>query len=204
MNTKLHIFLLTGIIVLLIWSSINPYSRFTWYLEVAPAVIGIGLLIGTYRRWKFTDMVYILIAIECGILIVGGHYTYAKVPLFDYIQEIFGFSRNHYDRVGHFAQGFIPAMIVRELFIRLEIVRGRGWKFAITTMICLAISAIYELIEFVVAKITETGAEAFLGTQGDVWDTQWDMLLALMGAMIAQAVLGRWHDREIEKLREHI
>lgn len=195
---KLHLILLLIVCGFLIWSGINPYSRFTWYLEIAPAVIGIVILIIIYPKYKFTDLTYVLIAIQAIILIVGGKYTYAKMPLFDYISEIFGFTRNYYDRLGHFIQGFVPAMITREILIRKNIVVKKNWINIITVNICLSISAFYELIEFLVAKLTGTAAEAFLGTQGDVWDTQWDMTFALFGAIIALILLSRLQDKYIK------
>ncbi|MCL6558988.1 MAG: DUF2238 domain-containing protein, partial [Firmicutes bacterium] len=178
---------------------INPYDQFTWLLEVFPAIIGMIILVSTYRRFKFTTLGYLLIAVHMAILMVGGHYTYAKVPLFDWIKDIFGFSRNHYDRVGHFAQGFFPAILTREILLRKSPLKKGGWLFFIVVSICLAISSFYELTEWWVSVATGTAADAFLGTQGDVWDTQWDMFLALCGAVISLLLLSKLHDRLLRK-----
>ena len=180
------------------WSAISPRDRFTWFLEVAPAVAALILLAVTYRRFQFTPLVYTLITIHSIILMVGGHYTYADVPLFNWIRDQFGLARNHYDRLGHFAQGFIPAMVVREILLRLNVLARRGWLPFLIVSICLAISAFYELIEWWTALATGEASTAFLGTQGDPWDTQWDMFLAVVGSSTALLVLGRWHDRQLE------
>jgi putative membrane protein len=189
-----------GLVAVFVWSAINPHDRLTWSLEVAPVILAAIILAATYRRFRFTNLVYLLISIHAVILMVGGHYTYAEVPLFDWIKDTFGSARNHYDRVGHFTQGFVPALIAREILIRLSPLRAGRWLFFIVVCICLAISAFYELIEWWVAVASGTAAEAFLGTQGDVWDTQWDMFLALCGAILAQLLLGRVHDRALERL----
>lgn len=189
-----------GLAVVFVWSAIDPHDRLTWFLEVAPVILAVIILVATYRRFRFTNLVYLLISIHAVILMVGGHYTYAEVPLFDWIKDTFGFARNHYDRVSHVAQGFVPAMVTREILIRLSPLRVGKWLFFIVVCICLAISAFYELIEWWVAAASGTAAEAFLGTQGDVWDTQWDMFLALCGAILAQLLLGRVHDRALEHL----
>ena len=183
----------------LIWSGINPKDYFTWFLEVAPALIGIVILAATYKRFQFTRLAYILILIHCIILMVGGHYTYAEVPLFDWIRDWFDFERNNYDKIGHLAQGFIPAIIARAILIRNEIVKGGNWLSYIVVSICLAISAFYELIEWWVAELTGESAEAFLGTQGYVWDTQSDMALALLGAILSLIALSKIHDRQINR-----
>jgi putative membrane protein len=186
----------------LIWSGINPKDSFTWLLEVAPALIGAGILAITYHSFRLTPLLYWLILIHCIILMVGGHYTYAEVPLFDQIRDFLGSSRNNYDKVGHFAQGFVPAMIAREIIIRKDIIRGSGWQFFFIVSFCLGFSAFYELIEWWVALATGENAEAFLGTQGYVWDTQSDMALALAGAITALFVLSRPHDQQLKNL-EH-
>lgn len=183
-----------------IWSGIEPKDRFTWFLEVVPAIAGALLLAVTYRSFRFTPLLYYLILVHCLILMVGGHYTYAEVPLFDSFKTIFGFTRNNYDKVGHFAQGFVPAMIARELLIRKQVVNGRGWLNFFVVSFCLGLSAFYELIEWWVAAATGEGAEAFLGTQGYVWDTQSDMALALFGAVAALVVLAGWHDRQLRNV----
>lgn len=185
-----------------IWSGIAPKDRFTWFLEVAPAIAGVMLLATTYRNFRFTPLLYVLILAHCLILMVGGHYTYAEVPLFDYFKTLFGFTRNNYDKLGHFAQGFVPAMIAREIVIRRGVVNGRGWRNFFIVSFCLALSAFYELVEWWVAAATGEGAEAFLGTQGYVWDTQSDMALALSGAILALLLLGRWHNRQLRSMTQ--
>jgi len=181
----------------LIWSGIGPKDYFTWFLEVFPAVLGFIVLAVTNKRFPLTRLLYMLILIHCIILMIGGHYTYAEVPLFDYIKPFFGFERNNYDKVGHFAQGFVPAIIVREVLIRKEVVVSSGWRDFFTVCICLAFSACYELFEWGVAALTGESAEAFLGTQGYVWDTQTDMALALVGAISALVLLSRLHDKQL-------
>jgi len=191
--------LLVIVLAVLVWSGIAPHDRFTWILEVAPALIALPILIFTYRRFRFTTLVYVLVAIHMMILMVGGKYTYAEVPLGYWMKDWFGFARNHYDRIGHFAQGFVPAIVARELFIRTGAVRRSDWLPFITVCFCLALSASYELVEWITAELTGTAADAFLGTQGDVWDTQWDMCFALIGAVVALALLSRLHDRQIAR-----
>lgn len=198
---KTPLILLTYILLLLIYTGINPYDRLTWILEIAPAVIGLIFLIILYPKFKFSNFTLILITIEMTILIIGGKYSYAKMPLFDYLKDIFNLKRNYYDRLGHFTQGFIPAMIVREVFIRKNIINGSRWLFYIIIFICLGISASYELIEFAAANIIGRAADSFLGTQGDVWDTQWDMTMALIGAVIAMLTLPNLQDKSIKKLK---
>lgn len=182
----------------LLWSGIDPKDQFTWFLEVAPALIGFSVLAFTYKSFRLTPLVYILILIHCIILMIGGHYTYAEVPLFDYFKDIFGFARNNYDKVGHFAQGFVPALITREIILRKNIINGTAWQAFFIVCVCLALSAFYELIEWWVALATGEGAEAFLGTQGYIWDTQSDMGLALLGAMIGLITLSKLHDRQLK------
>lgn len=184
-------------LVVLVWSGIGPKDRFTWFLEVAPVLIGLPLLFATHRRFPLSSLTYVLLAIHGVILMVGGHYTYAEVPLGEWVKEAFGFERNHYDRVGHFAQGFVPAIVAREILQRNDVVRGRRWLVFIILSICLAISATYELLEWLAAATTGEAAEAFLGTQGDVWDTQMDMFFALIGAASALLFLSRAHDRSM-------
>jgi len=184
-------------VVVLIWSGIAPKDRFTWILEVAPAVIGAAILWATRRSFRLTPLLYVLILIHATILMVGGHYTYAEVPLFD---GLFDSSRNNYDKLGHFAQGFVPAMIAREIIVRKRVVNGRLWQGFFIITVCLAISAFYELIEWWVALASDQAAEAFLGTQGYVWDTQSDMALALLGAIVALASLSRLHDRQLARI----
>ena len=183
----------------LVWSAIAPHDRFTWLLEVFPVLIGIPILIYLYPRFRFTPLVTGLIVIHAVILMVGGKYTYAEVPLGFWLARTFHFTRNHYDRIGHLAQGFVPALIAREVLIRRSPLRGSRWLPFFVVSFCLALSALYELIEFWTALATGSASEAFLGTQGDPWDTQWDMMLALIGAILALALLGRWHDRQLSR-----
>jgi putative membrane protein len=192
--------LLGGFAIVLAWSAIHPHDYFTWALEVFPALLGLAALAITYRRFQFTTLVYFLIMVHAWILFVGGHYTYAEVPLFNWIRDHFHLTRNDYDRVGHFAQGFVPALIAREVLLRQKIVLRRGWLFYIVLSICLAVSAAYELLEWRVAVASGSAADAFLGTQGDPWDTQEDMATALVGATIALLFFSRWHDRQIDRM----
>lgn len=188
----------------LAWSGWQPHDRFTWLLEVLPVLIGIPLLLLTGRSFPLTGMAYLLLALHAVILMVGGHYTYAEMPLFNWLRDAFDLSRNHYDRVGHVAQGFIPAIVAREILIRKSPLRPGGWLFFLTTCVCLAISATYEMVEWWVAEASGDEAVAFLATQGDVWDTQWDMFLALLGALSSQLFLGRWHDRQLKPLIQDV
>ena len=197
---RYEIALLLSLVAILIWSGIEPHDRFTWFLEVAPVLIGVPILIYIWPRFRLTPLVYTLLWIHAVILMVGGKYTYAEVPIGFWLQDTFGFARNHYDRIGHFAQGFIPAMLAREVLIRKSPLRGSRWLPFVVVSICLAFSAFYELIEFWTALVAGGGAEAFLGTQGDVWDTQWDMQMALVGAIVALLALSRLHDRELERM----
>jgi putative membrane protein len=185
---------------LLVLSGIHPKDRYTWILEVAPAVIAAVVLVATYRRFPLTPLAYRLILVHAVILMVGGHYTYAEVPLGFWMQRAFGFARNHYDRIGHFAQGFVPAIVAREILLRRTPLRRGGWTFFLVTCVCLAISACYEFVEWWTAVLSGSAADAFLGTQGDPWDTQWDMFFALIGAITAQLTLSRVHDRELAGL----
>jgi putative membrane protein len=186
--------------VLLAWSGLRPHDRFTWFLEVAPIFIAVPVLVATRRRFPLTPLAYRLILVHAVILMVGGHYTYERVPVGDWVRDALGLARNDYDRVGHFAQGFVPAIIAREILLRRTPLRRGGWLFFLVTCVCLAISACYEFVEWWTAVATGDAATAFLGTQGDPWDTQWDMLTALIGAMTAQLVLARAHDRGLEGL----
>jgi putative membrane protein len=188
--------LLLGLVAL-VASAIGAAERGTWVLEVFPIFIGVPLLIVTARRFPLTPLAYGLIFVHAIILMVGGHYTYAKVPLGFWMRDAFHLTRNNYDRIGHFAQGFVPAIIAREILIRRSVVRSAGWLFFIVTCICLSISACYEFIEWATAVIGGSSADAFLGTQGDIWDTQWDMFTALVGALTAQITLSRAHDRQL-------
>lgn len=193
--------LLALVVVALVLSRIHPYDPATWWMEVMPVLIGIPVLLFTYRRFPLTPLAYYLLTVHALILIVGGHYTYARVPLGNWFQEAFHLARNHYDRLGHFAQGFVPAILTREILLRTSPLRRGGWLFTLVTSVCLAISACYEFIEWWAALLGGSAATEFLGTQGDVWDTQWDMFLALIGAVVAQLLLSRMHDRQLRKLK---
>jgi len=186
----------------LLWSAVRPHDYFTWVLEVLPAVLGVVILAATFRSFQFTSLVYWLILIHSLILMIGGHYTYAEVPAFNWIRDVFGMSRNNYDKLGHFAQGFFPALIAREILLRKSrLEKGKLLSF-IVICICLAISAFYELIEWWVAAATGTSADAFLGTQGYNWDTQSDMLFALIGAIAALILLSRVHEDAMRRASE--
>jgi putative membrane protein len=198
-----EILLLITVILVLIWSGISPHDRFTWLLEVFPVLLGIPAVVYVYPRFRFTPLVTGLIAIHAVILMVGGKYTYAEVPFGFWMARTFHFTRNHYDRIGHLAQGFIPALIAREILIRRSPLRGSRWLPFFVVCFCLALSAFYELIEFWTALATGTAAEAFLGTQGDPWDTQWDMMLALIGAVAALVLLSHWQDRQLKGVLDH-
>jgi putative membrane protein len=199
-KTREPVVLLVVGAVLLVWSGIGPSDRTTWILEVFPIFLAVPLLVVTAQRFPLTPLAYRLIFVHALILMLGGHYTYAHVPLGFWLQDLFDFARNPYDRIGHFAQGFIPAMIAREILLRRSPLRPGKWLFFIVSCICLAISAVYEFIEWWAALILGQGAQEFLGTQGDPWDTQWDMFLALVGAVTAQLLLSRVHDRQLARL----
>ncbi len=198
-NTKLQVLLLLSLVPIFIWSLVDCFDFFTWVLEAAPVVIGVGVLVLVYRKFRMSNLACILIWLHAIILLIGAHYTYARMPLFDWIAETFELSRNHYDRLGHFAQGFVPAIIVRELLLRNSPLQRGKWLFFIVVCICMAISAAYELIEWLTAVVAQDGAASFLGTQGDVWDTQKDMALCLVGAIISLLTLGRLHDKMLHK-----
>jgi putative membrane protein len=184
----------------MLWSIINPKEGFTCFLEIIPAIIGLVILVLSFKKFRFTNFTYFFILIHCIILFIGGHYTYAEVPLFDWIKEVFDQSRNNYDKVGHFAQGFVPALIIRELFIRKNVIANKSFFNFIIVSICLAISAAYEFIEWGVSLATGEGGDAFLGTQGYIWDTQSDMLYATIGAICALVFLSKVQDRYLEKI----
>lgn len=193
-----------AIVALLIASAIGAHEQLTWAMEVAPVFIALPLMLATHRRLPLTPLLYGLIALHMAVLMLGGHYTYARVPLGFWMEDAFGFTRNHYDRIGHLMQGFVPAILAREILLRrtplaTHSMRG-GWLFLVVTSICLAFSALYELIEWGAAEAMGAGAEDFLGTQGDPFDTQKDMFCAWIGAMAAQWLLARWHDRQVSRL----
>jgi len=199
-SSRYELGLLLSLVVFLVLSGIHPHDFFTWVLEVFPILIGVPILIRVYPRFRFTRLVYTLLWLHAIILMVGGHYTYAQVPLGFWMEHAFGFARNHYDRIGHFAQGFIPALLAREIFIRTSPLRGSRWLPFVVVCFCLAFSAFYELIEFWTALASGSAATDFLGTQGDPWDTQWDMQLALIGAIVSLLTLSRVHDRQLGDL----
>ena len=191
---------LASFFLVLAWSGWQPHDYLTWWLEVAPALIALVLLAFTRKHFPLTPLAYWLILIHAIILMIGGHYTYAEVPAGEWLRDLMGGERNNYDKLGHLAQGFIPAIVIREILIRNRVIAKRGWQSLIVVCICLAISAFYELIEWWVALLSNEAADSFLGTQGYIWDTQSDMFLALLGAVLAIVLLGRWHDRQILRL----
>ncbi len=195
-----HRLLLASFLVILVWSGIHPKDHFIWFLEVVPAIVGALALVVIYPKVKLTMLVYCLIWLHALVLMLGGHWTYAEMPLFSWLRDEYGLARNYYDRVGHFMQGFVPAIIAREVLLRNGVVKGRGWLFFLVTCICLAISAFYEFTEWWVALASGSAADEFLATQGDIWDTQWDMLLALCGAIASQVLLARRHDRQLDAM----
>ena len=198
--SPLHLGLLLVATIVFVWSAWRPYDRVTWWLEVSPAIIGAAILIFTYSHFRFTTLVYTLVILHMILLFVGGHYTYARVPLFQWMEPVFGWHRNHFDRLGHFMQGLVPALIARELFVRLRVVNSAGWRFSIIVLICMGISALYELLEWTTALIAGAAANAFLGTQGDIWDTQQDMFMALLGALCALVFFSVWQNRQMRTL----
>lgn len=203
-NTRFFLTLFALFLIVFIWSAIHPHDRLTWLLEVLPTLIALPILAFTYKNFPLTSLLYLLILVHAIILLIGGHYTYAEVPLFNWLRDTFDLSRNYYDRLGHFTQGFIPAMIAREILLRKKVVKQGAWLFFIVCCICLSISACYEFIEWWVAVAAGGTAEAFLGTQGDVWDTQWDMFTALIGAFGAQIFLKRRHNQQLTKLERKV
>jgi len=186
--------------VVFVWSGINPKDQFTWFLEVFPAIIGVIFLLATYKTFKLTPLLYVFILLHCIILMVGGHYTYAEVPLFDTLRDMFHSDRNNYDKLGHFFQGFVPALLAREILIRKKAINGRAWLNYSIISIILAFSAFYELVEWWVAIATGEDAEAFLGTQGYQWDTQSDMAFALLGGFASLLSLSSIHDKQLKKI----
>ncbi len=181
----------------LVVSGVRPHDMPTWVLEALPVILAVPVLVLTFRRFPMTPLLYWLLLVHGLVLLLGAHYTYAKVPLGFWLQDVLAFERNPYDRIGHLAQGFIPAILAREILLRLSPLRRGGWLVLFVTSVCLAFSAFYEMLEWWTALVSEQGAEAFLGTQGDPWDTQWDMFLCLVGALAAQAFLSRLHDRQL-------
>lgn len=198
-----HTTLFAIVAAVFVWSGIAPHDRMTWWLEVAPVLIVLPILLLTAPRFRFTRLAYGAIALHAVILMVGAHYTYSEVPLFNWLRDSFDLARNHYDRVGHFAQGFVPAIVAREILLRRSPLRPGKWLFFIVACIALAISAFYEFTEWWAALLWGGAADAFLATQGDVWDTQWDMFLALLGALTAQITTARVHDRALARYMQH-
>jgi putative membrane protein len=196
-----HIFLLGMFLGWLAWSGVEPYDRLTWFLEVVPAIVAAVILVAVYPRFRFTNLVYTLILMHAVVLLVGGHYTYSEMPWFNWLRDTYGLSRNYYDRVGHVFQGFVPALVSREILLRKSPLQRGKWLFFIVVCVVVAISAFYEILEWWVAAASGEAATAFLATQGDVWDTQWDMFLALLGGMGALVAMSRWHDRELVRLQ---
>jgi putative membrane protein len=201
--SRLHVFLLVSLFGVLVWSAIKPHDYFTWFLEVLPAVLAVGILAFYYNRFRFSNLVYVIVWFHCIVLIVGGKYTYAEMPLFEYFKDVFGWTRNNYDKVGHFMQGFSPALIAREVFIRKNIVGGKWWTFFLAICVPLAFSAFYELVEWWVAVATGDSAESFLGTQGYQWDTQTDMFMCLAGSILALTFLSYRQDKQISVLMKN-
>lgn len=186
--------------LVLVWSGIHPKDQLTWFLEVLPTLIGLLVLAWTYHSFRLTPLLYFLILVQSIVLMVGGHYTYAEVPLFDRLSELFDWSRNNYDKLGHLVQGFVPAMIARELILRKQIIKGAVWQNFFIVTFCLALSAFYEMLEWGVALLSEEAAEAFLGIQGYIWDTQSDMMYALIGAVLALGLLRKWHNAQLAQV----
>ena len=199
-ESRLPLTLLGLVGLALMASALAPYDRATWWMEVAPVLIVAPLLVATHRRFPLTTLLQVLIAAHALVLIVGGSWTYARVPFGFWLQDVLALDRNPYDRIGHFMQGFVPAIAAREILLRHRVLRPGGWLFFVVTCVCLAISAVYELIEWAAAVALGQGAEAFLGTQGDPWDTQSDMAMALLGAVLAQLLIGGWHGRQLARL----
>jgi putative membrane protein len=197
---RLPVLSLAAVIAALVASGVAPKERLTWVLEVAPILVALPLLVATRRRFPLTPLVYVLLALHAAVLCLGGHYTYAEVPIGFWVRDALGLARNHYDRLGHLAQGFIPAMLAREVLLRRSPLTRGKWLGFLVVCICLALSATYELIEWLAAVLGGSAADAFLGTQGDVWDTQWDMFMALVGAISSLLLLSRVHDRQLARL----
>lgn len=200
-NKNYHLLLLIIVLGFLVWSAINPHDYFTWFLEVAPVLIGAAIIFPTYRRFRLSNLLYTLIAIHSIILIIGGHYTYALTPIGEWMKEWFGFTRNNYDKIGHAAQGFFPALYAREVLLRTSPLRGSKWLAFVIISIVLAFSAFYELIEWWVSLGTGSAGDSFLGTQGYIWDTQSDMFLALIAGILGLLLLSKLHDRSLKNIK---
>ncbi len=196
-----HYILIFLFIAGLIGSAINCHDYFTWILEVFPAIIGLLVLLVTFKRFQFAYLTYVMILFHCYVLFIGGHYTYAQVPLFNWVRDVFHQSRNNYDKLGHFVQGFVPAIITRELFIRLNIFQKKGWIPVLTVCVCMSISMLYEFLEWFVSVSSGASGDSFLGTQGDIWDTQSDMLFATIGAICMVTLFSKFHNKQIREMQ---
>jgi putative membrane protein len=199
-SERLPASLLAGVLAALALSGVGPRDRLTWWMEVAPVLLALPVLVATRRSFPLTPLVYVLVAFHAAVLCLGGHYTYAEVPLGFWAQDLLGLARNPYDRLGHLMQGFVPALVVREVLLRASPLRRGGWLLVLGTGLVLALSAVYELLEWGAALVLGQGADAFLGMQGDPWDTQWDMFMCLAGALLSQLLLSSTHDRQLEAL----
>jgi len=199
-DTMLHVFLLVSLALVFIWSYVGCFDFWGWFLEALLVFIGIGILISVYRKFRLTNLVYVLIWLHAIILLVGAHYTYSRVPLFNWIRDTFELSRNHYDRLGHFVQGFVPALIAREVLLRKSPLQRGGWLLATVICFCVAMSAVYELFEWLIVLVAKDEGVVFLATQGDVWDAQKDMALCLAGAFVSLLTLSKLHDRALKKM----
>jgi putative membrane protein len=197
-NISLKIVIILTVVVF-VWSGIKPHDYFTWFLEVVPALIAFAILALTYKKFRFSNFIYILICFHAMILFVGGHTTYAEMPLFNWLRDTFDLGRNYYDRFGHFAQGFVPALIANEIIIRKKLINEKAWRMFFIIFTILGFSACYEFFEWGMAVATGDSATAFLGTQGDVWDTQWDMLMCLIGSVTALITLSRFQEKKLEE-----
>lgn len=197
---KFHLLLLVIVLLFLVWSAINPHDYFTWFLEVAPVLLGFVVLAATYKRFRLTNFLYTLIAIHSIILIIGGHYTYAEVPLFNWLRDVGVFERNNYDKIGHFAQGFFPALYAREVFVRTSPLKNSRWLGFVCLCFVALVTSLYEIIEWLTSIAIGSKGDSFLGTQGYVWDTQSDMGLALVGALMALLLLSKVHNRALKNL----
>ncbi|UCF44419.1 MAG: DUF2238 domain-containing protein [Planctomycetota bacterium] len=199
-DTRLHIFLLLSLALVFIWSYVGYFDFWGWFLEALLVFIGIGILVSVYGKFRFTNLVYVLVWVHAIILLIGAHYTYSRVPVFNWIRDAFELSRNHYDRLGHFVQGFVPALIAREVLLRKSPLQRGGWLLATVICFCVAMSAVYELFEWLIALVAKDDGEVFLATQGDVWDAQKDMALCLAGAVVSLFSLSKLHDRALKKM----
>jgi len=199
-NSRFHIFLLISLVAVFVWSIIDCRDLLTWFLEALPSIIGIPILFFVYKRFRCTNLLYFFVWLHSIVLLIGAHYTYAEMPLFSWIRDTYHLSRNHYDRVGHFFQGFVPALIARELLLRTSPLKPSKWLFFIVVCICMGISAVYELFEWQAAVLSNDGAVAFLATQGDVWDTQKDMFICLVGSLSFLLLLTKVHDKQLKTI----